>query len=339
MTKLAIVILNWNGKKFLEKFLPSVIQNSKNQGVSIIVADNNSSDDSIKFMKENYKEIELIEQDKNYGFAGGYNQALKKVKAEYYLLLNSDIEVTENWLTPLIHFMDNHKDAGACMPKVLSYHKKDEFEHAGASGGFIDKFGYPFCRGRILDHMEKDNGQYDTNLQIFWATGACLLIRAELFHKAGGFDDDFFAHMEEIDLCWRIQLMGYKLFCIPESKIYHVGGGSLPYNSPFKVFLNFRNNLFMLFKNLPDKEFKRKLFARLLLDGVASLMFLLKMEFKSVRAVLKAHKEFWASIKSLRKKRKKVKELKTIEISNIYTKSVIFDFYLRGKKTYNQQIK
>ncbi|MDR1129512.1 MAG: glycosyltransferase family 2 protein, partial [Prevotellaceae bacterium] len=250
-TKTAIVILNWNGKHFLEKFLGKVfdsISDSDMQNTKIIVADNASTDDSVEWVNAACPRAELILLDKNYGFADGYNKALKQVDAEYYVLLNSDIEVTDGWLSPLTEYMDSNPTVAACAPKLRAFNNPEFFEYAGAGGGFIDKYGYIFCRGRILDSIEKDNGQYDNVMHVFWATGAALMVRAALFHRAGGLDGEFFAHMEEIDLCWRLQLMGYKISNVPESVVYHVGGGALPNNSPRKLYLNYRNNLMMMAK-------------------------------------------------------------------------------------------
>ena len=246
MTKTAVVILNWNGKKFLEQFLPYVIKHSSSDA-EVIVADNASNDDSVEFLKNNYPEIQIINNNENGGFSKGYNEALSKIDAEYYVLLNSDIEVTENWIKPIIDLMDSDKSIAVCQPKLRSYHQKEMFEYAGAAGGFIDKYGYPFCRGRIFNSIEVDNGQYDDTCEVFWATGAAMFVRAELYHKFGGLDNDFFAHMEEIDFCWRLKNEGYKIMYCADSVVYHVGGGTLPKNSSRKTFLNFRNNFNLLY--------------------------------------------------------------------------------------------
>ncbi|MCA1759959.1 MAG: glycosyltransferase family 2 protein, partial [Bacteroidales bacterium] len=268
--KIAIVILNWNGEKLFPKFLPSVIRNSTEPGTEIYVADNGSTDNSIPFLKENFPEVKIIELKKNYGFAEGYNQALEQVNADYFVLLNSDVEVTPNWLKPCISMLKTDETLAAVQPKILSYEKPHQFEYAGAAGGFIDLFGYPFCKGRILNRMEPDLGQYNSPTPIFWASGACMFIKSKLFNLAGGFDGDFWAHMEEIDLCWRLKNQGYKVAYQPQSVVFHLGGGTLSYNSHKKVYLNFRNNLFMLFKNLPRTQFTRIFFARMILDGVAA---------------------------------------------------------------------
>lgn len=294
MIKTAIVILNWNGKKFLAQFLPSLIQNTQNTDSVIIIADNDSKDDSIEFLKTNYPDIKQIIFDKNFGFTGGYNRALAQIEAEYFVLLNSDVEVTPNWLDPLINLLDSDKSIAAVMPKILSFSNRNEFEYAGAAGGFIDKYGYPFCRGRILGTIEKDLDQYNDTKEIFWATGACFVVRAELFSRIGGFDDDFFAHMEEIDLCWRFKNQGYKIAYCAQSAVYHVGGGTLPNNNPYKLYLNFRNNLILLYKNLPEELLMRILFTRLVLDGISALLFLARFSFSGFAVVFKAHLHFTA---------------------------------------------
>lgn len=288
----AVVILNWNGRKMLERFLPSLVRNTNEKGAFIVVADNGSTDGSLEFLSSAYPGIETICFDRNYGFTGGYNRALRQIEADYYVLLNSDIEVTENWLSPLLSFMEDNPEAGICQPKILSEAFRDSFEYAGASGGFIDKFGYPFCRGRIMSNVEKDCGQYDEAIECFWATGACLLIRSSLYHHLGGLDESFFAHMEEIDLCWRAKLMGYQVWCLPQSKVYHVGGGTLPNNSPRKLYLNFRNNLLMLHKNLPDSINSSRIRQRMWLDRASALVYLLSGKWSYFKAVLSAHRDF-----------------------------------------------
>ena len=332
-TKTAVVILNWNGQKILEEFLPSVMKNTTCSDAKIIVADNGSTDNSLKFLSENYPSVEQIILDKNYGFAEGYNRALKQINAKYFVLLNSDVEVTENWLEPLVAYLDNNENVAACMPKILSYKQKTHFEYAGAAGGFIDKYGYPFCRGRILTNLEEDKQQYDTQINVFWTTGACMIIRSEIFNSLNGFDESFFAHMEEIDLCWRIQHAGYSLVCLPQSQVYHLGGGTLKTDSPKKIYFNFRNNLFMLVKNLPQKKFKRTIITRLFLDMLSAKIFLLTLKFSHFAAVLKAHFNFYKSIKTLMKKRKEIlTTAKIAEVPNIYKKSIVFKFFRSGKK-------
>ncbi len=291
--RVGVVILNWNGKKVLEQFLPSVILNSKHEGVTIYVVDNGSTDDSVSWLQSTYpSEVELILFSDNKGYAGGYNEALAQLGCEYVVLLNSDVEVTLNWLTPLISYMDAHSEVVACQPKIKSWKEKDYFEYAGAAGGFIDQYGYPFCRGRIFSTLEKDTGQYDTPISIFWATGAALFIRLKDFLSVGGLDNRFFAHMEEIDLCWRLLARGKSIKCIPASEVYHYGGATLDQENPRKVYLNFRNNLLMLYKNMADKEYKKLMCIRWFLDYLASFFFLLTGSFSKMKAVWKARKDF-----------------------------------------------
>jgi GT2 family glycosyltransferase len=335
MSKTAIVILNWNGISFLKMFLELVIKNSVDNETVVCVADNGSTDGSQEWVTENFPQVRLIQLGKNYGFAEGYNLALTQIDAKYFVLLNSDIEVTDQWLVPLVKLMDNNPDVASCQPKILSYYHKDHFEHAGAAGCFIDKYGYPFCRGRIINIVEKDSGQYDSAIDVFWSSGACMIVRSEAWKRCGGFDADFFAHMEEIDLCWRFNKAGYRVCFLPESVIYHIGGGTLPYSSPFKTYLNFRNSLFLLYKNLPDNRFGRTLFIRKILDGLAAIYFLLQGNFRSVGAVWQAHVDYYKSIDKLKKKRS---DIKRYEISRfdtlILNKSVVFEFYIKGTKTY-----
>lgn len=329
--KTAVVILNWNGKKYLKKFLPFTIKHTTDDA-EIVVADNNSDDDSVLFLKENFPSVTLIENDENGGFAKGYNDALQHVNADYYVLLNSDIEVTPHWLDPLVNFMDNHPEAAVCQPKIKSYFQKDHFEYAGAAGGFIDKYGYPFCRGRLFDTIEIDNCQYDDPTDIFWATGACMVVRANVYRNLGGLDNDFFAHMEEIDFCWRCKNQGYAIKYIPESTVYHVGGGTLPKNNPFKTYLNFRNNLSLLFKNQSPQSFQKIYRIRIMLDLIASLKFLLSGQLRDVAAVFRAHRDFRKD-----KPKHAAKKLPVKERNNhgIYQRSIVKDYYLKGKKTFN----
>lgn len=333
MIKTAIVILNWNGRHFLEQFLGGVVESaSKVEGTEVIVADNASSDDSVDWLMFNFPQVELILFDQNNGFTGGYNRALSQLEANYFLLLNSDIEVTPGWLDPLVTYMDKHADTAACAPKLLAYDNRTMFEHAGAAGGFIDRYGYPFCRGRILEFREHDHGQYDAPMNIFWATGAALMIRATLYHKAGGLNEHFFAHMEEIDLCWRLHRMGYKVASIPQSVVYHVGGGALPYSSPRKLYLNFRNNLFMLANNLPGRKLVTTLFARLLLDGLSGLVYLSKGQFSNFTAVIKAHGGFYYGLPACYRNRKKFRTLNRQEAcEGIYNGSIVYR-YFKAKK-------
>jgi GT2 family glycosyltransferase len=336
MVKTAVVILNWNGIGFLRKFLPGVIELSADNETQIIVADNCSTDGSAEWIETNHSDVRLIRLDRNHGFAGGYNRALCQVEAEYFVLLNSDIEVTSGWLNPLTDYMDRNPDTASCQPKVLSYGRKEYFEHAGAGGCFIDKYGYPFCRGRIFHRTEKDIGQYDNDLNVFWSSGACMIVRSDAWKKCGGFDDAFFAHMEEIDLCWRFHKAGYRVHYLPSSVVYHVGGGSLPYTSPFKTYLNFRNSLYLLYKNLPDKGLKRVLFLRKLLDGLAAVFFMAKGSFRSALMVLKAHMDYYKNIEQLREKRSETMKLgENYFNAPVLNKSIVFEFYVRGNKTYN----
>ncbi|MBN1180673.1 MAG: glycosyltransferase family 2 protein [Bacteroidales bacterium] len=333
-TKVAVVILNWNGKKFLEQFLPSVIHFSKSDEVRITVADNASSDDSITFLRKYYSEdVDIIILDKNYGFAGGYNNALKQIESEYYILLNSDVEVTKNWINPVIHYMESNTDVAACMPKILAYHEKNTFEYAGAAGGYIDVLGYPFCRGRIFETCEKDEGQYDDVADIFWATGACMFVRSEIFNGLGGFDNDFFAHMEEIDLCWRLKNTGYRIVYVPSSSVYHVGGGTLPKGNPRKTYLNFRNSLFMLYKNLPHQNVNTRIFRRLCMDMISALRFLFKLKFKDVLAIFKAHIDFYRKKRLIRKKRIG-ERVNNLYHNEIYKRNIVWQYYLKRKKTF-----
>lgn len=329
--KVAVVILNWNGRKFLEKFLPSVTKHSI--GAEVIIADNNSSDDSVAFLKSNYPELRIIINPQNGGYAKGYNDALKQIDAEYYVLLNSDIEVTPNWVMPVIEVMDADQSISAAQPKLLAYHQKDEFEYAGAAGGFIDKYGYPFCQGRIFGHLEKDLGQYEEVREIFWASGAAMFVRAEKFWEIGGLDEDFFAHMEEIDLCWRMKNAGYKIMYVPMSKIYHVGGGTLPKGSAHKTYLNFRNNFSLLFKNLPKNRVLKTFIARLILDGVAAVRFLTEGHIGDSYAVFRAHMYFYSHLSQLRKKRK---ALNQNEVSMIYKSNLVFDHFLFRKSRFSE---
>lgn len=334
--KVAVVILNWNGKNFLEKFLPSVFA-CNSSFAEIIVADNASTDDSISFLRSKYPQVKTIQNTDNGGFAKGYNDALKLVDAEYYVLLNSDVEVTPNWLDSVVQLMDSDQSIAACQPKIKAYDNKKMFEYAGAAGGFIDKYAYPFCRGRILDTLEEDNGQYNDVREIFWATGACLFVRATCFHKVGGFDEDFFAHMEEIDLCWRFKNLGYKVMYCPDSTVFHVGGGTLNKTSPKKTYLNFRNNLILICKNHPPQYFLMKLLWRMVLDGVAGMKFLISGQFIHFNAVLKAHFNFYGNIGYTLKKRKALKaQVKNYTTSAVYLHSIVADYYIRGKKTFQE---
>ncbi len=333
--RVAIVILNWNGKKFLKDFLPKIIDYSKDLA-EIIVADNASTDNSVEFLQHHFPSVRIIQNKENGGFAKGYNDALYQVEAEYYVLLNSDIEVTTNWLQPIISLMDDDQEIAAVQPKMLDYKKRDYFEYAGAAGGFIDRLGYPFCRGRIFSSLEKDSGQYDAVAEVFWATGACMFLRADVFRKMGGFDEEFFAHMEEIDLCWRMRNSGYKIICCPQSFVYHIGGGTLPKNNPKKTYLNFRNNLMTVYKNSPSKGIYLKIFIRLILDGIAGIKFLLEGHPKDCISVIKAHFYFYSSFGKQKEKRKLVQEkLQEHHQKYIYPKSIVVSYYLKGIKKFS----
>lgn len=336
MDKLAIVILNWNGAKMLRQYLPNVLNYSRDEA-TIYVADNASTDDSVEMLRNEFPECKTIVLDKNWGFADGYNKALKQVVAEYYLLLNSDIEVTHHWLTPLIEFMDVHPEVAVCQPKLLSIYNKDMFEYAGASGGYIDRYGYPFCRGRIFDTLEEDNGQYDYATEILWATGAALMIRAKDYWEVGGLDGRFFAHSEEIDLCWRLRIRGRKIYCLPESYVYHVGGGTLPKSNPMKTFLNFRNNLTMLYKCLPDKELKHVMRVRWFLDYLAALeMLLLSHNCGDVKAVFRARHAFKKWRKDFEADRQQIQASRVLEdIPQQRRYSLLWQYYAKGHKHYS----
>ncbi|WP_430812105.1 MULTISPECIES: glycosyltransferase family 2 protein [unclassified Carboxylicivirga] len=337
MSKTAVVILNWNGQALLEKFLPLVLAHSVCDGVEVIVADNASSDDSVDFLREHYPGLRCIELDQNYGFAGGYNKALSQVEADYYLLLNSDVAPEANWLPPLINAMDTMPDLGACMPKVRAYNSPDSFEYAGAAGGYIDVFGYPFCRGRILNSIEDDAGQYNTPLSVFWATGAALMIRADLYRKSGGLDESFFAHMEEIDLCWRLKNLGHDIMVFPQSEVLHVGGATLSQYNARKTYLNFRNNLLMMVKNLPGWQLLPILFVRMVLDGVAGLHFMAKGELKHLLAVVKAHFSFYGRLPDVLAKRRQLAPLRVkTKHKEVYPQSIIWAFYFKGLHHFSQ---
>ncbi|WP_299253946.1 glycosyltransferase family 2 protein [uncultured Cytophaga sp.] len=334
----AIVILNWNGVEHLKTFLPSVVAHS--QQAEIIIADNASTDNSIHWLKTNYPLLKIITLYQNYGYAGGYNEALKCVDAEYIVLLNSDVEVTAGWLDPLIHCLDNNPSIAACQPKIKSYSDKKYFEYAGAAGGYIDYIGIPFCKGRIIDTTEIDSNQYNESAPIFWASGACLFIRNAVFKKANGFDADFFAHMEEIDLCWKIHRLGYNIQYIAESTVYHLGGATLHKSNPKKTYLNVRNSLWMLQKHLPTNKLIPILFSRMLLDGVAALNFLRIGQGKYLVAIFNAHMSFYFSGKN-KGKRKALSHLPYYynNATLILKKSIIGLYYLKGKKTYSSIFK
>lgn len=333
-SSVAIVILNWNGKDFLKKFLPSVI-NTDYAEFEVIVADNNSTDDSLDFLRDNFPQVKCIKHKENYGFARGYNETLKDIKADYFVLLNSDVQVTPGWLTPVISHMDNNNDVAACQPKILSFENKNYFEYAGAAGGWIDKYGYPFCRGRVFDFCEKDEGQYNDIADIFWASGAALFIKSRVFFEMNGFDPYFFAHQEEIDLCWRIQLAGYKIAVVPESVVYHVGGGTLAKGNPLKTFYNFRNSLIMLVKNLPSGRSAIQLPIRLSLDQLAAFQALVSGKWKTFAAIEKAQFAFlkWNFSKNQSHSRQQ-KHLKIL--IGIYEGSVVKAFFINKKRRFSE---
>lgn len=333
--KVAVVILNYNGTDMLGRFLPSVVKYSPD--AEIVVADNASTDDSVAVVAKDFPGVRLIRLDRNYGFADGYNKALEQVDAEYFLLLNSDVEVTEGWLEPLLSFMEGNPNAVACQPKILAYNNKTHFEYAGASGGFIDRYGYPYCRGRLFDSVEEDKGQYDSPCRVFWATGAAMMVRSAAFRKVGGFDGSFFAHMEEIDLCWRLLARGGEIYAVPQSRVYHVGGATLNKSNPRKTFLNFRNNLLMLYKNLPHDELRSVMRIRAVLDYVAAFKFLLTGNWGDFKAVLHARREY----KRMRTNYKSVREqnLAASTVSVIEERarfSLLWQYYVKGKKYFSQ---
>lgn len=336
MKKIAIVILNWNGAHMMRTYLPTVIKNSPE--AEVIIADNASSDDSLKMLASDFPEIRTIELDKNYGFAEGYNKAFKQVEAEYYLLLNSDVDVPEGWLAPLLDFMESHPEAAACQPKLRAIKDRDSFEYAGAAGGFIDKYGYPFCRGRIFETVEKDHGQYDQNMEILWATGACMMVRSKDYWDAGGLDGRFFAHNEEIDLCWRIRLLGRKIYCVTDSVAFHLGGGTLPKGNPRKTFLNFRNNLTMLYKNLPDSELHHVMRIRFFLDWLAAFqMLILGRSLGDFKAVIQGRREFNRWKHDFDNDRKDIQTTRKVNrIPEIFEKSLLWQYYAKGKKLFSQ---
>jgi len=334
--KTAVVILNWNGKKLLEQFLPSVVLHSG--AAEIIVADNASTDDSVSFLKKNYPQVRIVINKENYGYAGGYNESLKQIDAEYYILLNSDAEVTPGWIEPVIARMDKEKEIAVCQPKIKSYEHRDYFEYAGAAGGFIDKNGFPYCRGRIFNSIEKDEGQYDDACEIFWASGACMFIRSKVFHEVGGFDDSFFAHMEEIDLCWRIHRSGFRIVYSPLSTIYHLGGGTLDKNNPHKTYLNFRNNLIMIYKNAPDERLDDILKTRAMLDRIAALKFLATGYIRAAFAVHRAHNWCDKHRFELNRKRNTIKSVVRGSYDIPFKLNIITQYYLKGKKKFSQLV-
>lgn len=336
----AVVILNWNGRDMLAKYLPSVVEFSSLPGVEIVVADNGSTDDSLDYLSEKFPMVRQIVLPENYGFAEGYNRALRQIDADYFVLLNSDVEVTANWLSPLYNYLEAHEEVTACQPKIRSVVNPEYFEHAGAAGGFLDKYAYPFCRGRIFSEVEKDEGQYDTVKEVFWATGACLFIRAKDYFDAGGLDGTFFAHMEEIDLCWRLRSRGKQIICHPESVVYHYGGGTLNVDSPRKTFLNFRNNLLMIYKNQSEKTLFKILFVRFFLDLLAAMMFLVKMDWENFKSVLKAIVEFYCIKAKYKAKREENLSLQVeYNVVERWNGSIVWAFYAKKVKKFSDLIK
>ncbi|MFV0345742.1 MAG: glycosyltransferase family 2 protein [Bacteroidales bacterium] len=337
MIKVAVVLLNWNGVKLFDKFLPSVLRHSLGDDIGVYVADNGSDDSSIEYLNANYPTVKIIENDKNHGFAEGYNVALRNLDAEYFVLLNTDVEVADGWISPIISLMDRDTNIAACQPKIMSYHKKNYFEHAGAAGGYIDRIGYPFCRGRVFDFLEEDLGQHDELSEIFWASGAAMFVRSSAYWEVGGLDGDFFAHMEEIDLCWRLKRLGYSIYSVPQSRVYHLGGGTLPYASSRKLYLNFRNSLFMLYKNASKGRLFISIATKSIIDSLSFPMFLLKADFGGIKALFRAYWHFLLSLGKLRAKRKAIlRQSKVERVSEIYEGFIAIDFFIRRKKIYIQ---
>ncbi|MCE2895273.1 MAG: glycosyltransferase family 2 protein [Flammeovirgaceae bacterium] len=335
MTELAVVILNYNGKKFLEQFLPTVISHS--EGALIVVADNGSTDDSVEFIRKFFPTVQLINIERNLGFCGGYNFALKQVSATYYVLLNSDVEVTNGWLHPIVSLFNRDPTIAAIQPKILSFRHKTHFEYAGAAGGYLDALGYPFCRGRIFDKLEQDQGQFNDTVPIFWATGACHFVRSTIFHEMGGLDEDYFAHMEEIDFCWRLKRAGYQIYFEGGSTVYHVGGGTLSSASPKKTYLNFRNGLSLIFKHLPTSQLIWKLPVRVVLDWAAAFKFLLQPSPKDFFAVFRAQFDFFRNIQiEVRKRSGLASKLNNFKVTQIYPNWLVVDYFLLRKSKFNQ---
>ena len=331
----AVVILNYNGADHLATFLPSVVKHTP-EWAKVFVADNGSSDTSLDLLENEFPTVQVVKLNKNYGFAGGYNRALEQIDAEYYVILNSDCEVTANYLEPILDKLDQDPYLAAAQPKILNYNKKDHFEYAGAAGGFIDKYGYPFCRGRLFDNCERDIGQHNDDREIFWATGACLVVRSKAFKEVTGFDEDLFAHMEEIDLCWRLKNEGYCIYCYPESTVFHMGGGTLSAQNSFKTYLNFRNNLAIIVKNDYAKNYRKRLFKRMLMDGMAAGHFLLSRGFSHFTAILRAHFHFYAHLPKIMEKRREWKEKATSpNKSGMYKNSVAKDYFRLKRKVFS----
>lgn len=329
----AVVILNWNGRNWLEQFLPSVVQ-SIYTNLQIIVGDNSSTDDSVSFLKANYPQVIILENDKNYGFAGGYNRILSKVEADYFILLNSDVEVPKDWIKPVIDLMQSDDSIAVAQPKIKWQKDKTQFEYAGAAGGFLDIHGFPFCRGRIFDEVEPDLGQYNDNIDIFWASGAAFFIKSEAWRKVGGLDADLFAHMEEIDLCWRLKNLGYRVVCCSDAEVYHVGGGTLDANNPYKTYLNFRNNLMIMHKNLPKNDAYFRIFIRMWIDLAAWFQFLFKGKPQFTLAISKAHYHFLRDFSKTSLKRIN-KQLPYLSHSGVYKKSIVYSYFVNQIKKFS----
>lgn len=337
MKKVSVVILNWNGEALLQRFLPSVVAHSPADKAVVVVADNGSTDNSVSLVQDQFPTVELILLDKNYGFAEGYNKALEQIDTEYVVLLNSDVEVTTGWLDAPLALLDKEKEVVAVQPKIRAEKARSFFEYAGAAGGYIDRNGYPFCRGRILGHTEEDCGQYDTPADILWASGACLFIRTKEYKECGGLDATFFAHQEEIDMCWRLRSRGYRLVCVPQSVVYHVGAATLHTESPRKTFLNFRNNLLMIYKNVPEQQLKSVMRCRFWLDYLAAIRFLLTGHFRNAQAIYKARQAF-SQLKATYIPVRKENQGKTVlsPIPEIYSGNILLEYYIRGKKKFSQ---
>lgn len=331
----AVVILNWNGKDHLAQFLSSVVA-STYPALEVIVGDNGSSDDSVAFVRAHYPQIRIIQNEENYGYAGGYNRVLQQVEADYYVLLNSDVEVTPDWIEPIINYLEQHPQMAAAQPKIRSFHERDRFEYAGAAGGYLDHAGFPFCRGRLFDQTEVDHGQYDDYREVFWASGAALFIKSTAWKQSGGFDPDFFAHMEEIDLCWRLKRLGYSIGYCPDAVVFHVGGGTLEASNPRKTYLNFRNNLYMLQKNLPFWRAVWIISLRMWYDFFALLYFAYQGKWTDAKEISHSHRSFFADFLRTSKKRKTIASAKTLNKSGYYRRSVVWDFYIRKKRSFNQ---
>lgn len=334
--KLAVVILNYNGRKLLETYLPSIVQYSGEAEVWVV--DNASSDDSVDFLKREFPSVKCVVNKENTGYAGGYNEGLRSVDADIYVLINSDVRVTEGWLSPIVHAFGADPKLAAAQPVILDDKNPERYEYAGAAGGFIDRFGYPFCRGRVFDTLEEENPQYNHIIDCFWASGACMAVRASVFHEMDGFYPHYFAHMEEIDLCWRMQSAGYKVQCLTKSKVYHLGGGTLTYQNPRKVYLNFRNNLIMMGRLLPHRDRIRVVFSRMVLDGISAIRFLLTGQFGYFNAILKAHIDYYKHLGAIKKYRRQRKDAEWRTLKGRYSGSIVWNYFVKGKKRFSDFI-